>query len=237
MVADDMASRFLADLENQHTNRDDAVTACYYCTGHRRPPDLGMAEGGAWKPMTKYYPLIARAVAGLDQNTGETRRALYEHVRTALVNKLRGLDPPLSDVEITSERLGLEEAISRVEAEAARHPAAGSRPGSISRSSTTTAAEPYWRSRKALRASERSTISSRRWGSERSRCKEPFVPQCGLFLKALACSRPTEMTEQSSIAGSRSSLTRSVTGSASTLRLSTISPAPDALDIRRGLGV
>ncbi len=74
--------------------------------------------------MTKYYPLIARAVAGLDQNTGEARRALYEHVRTALVNKLRGLDPPLSEVEITSERLGLEEAISRVEAEAARRSAA-----------------------------------------------------------------------------------------------------------------
>ena len=134
--------------------------------------------------MTKYYPLIARAVAGLDQSTGEARRALYEHVRTALVNKLRGLDPPLSEVEITSERLGLEEAISRVEAEAARHPAAGSRPGSISRSSTTTAAEPYWRSRKAPRASERSTISLRRWGSERSRRKEPFdVPVRGSFLK------------------------------------------------------
>lgn len=70
--------------------------------------------------MADYYPLIARAVAGLDKNTGEARRALYERARTALVAQLRGTDPPLDEAEITRERLALEEAIRKVETEAAR---------------------------------------------------------------------------------------------------------------------
>ncbi len=70
--------------------------------------------------MADYYPLIARAVAGLEKNTGEARRALYERARTALVAQLRGINPPLQEAEITRERLALEEAIRKVEAEAAR---------------------------------------------------------------------------------------------------------------------
>lgn len=71
--------------------------------------------------MADYQPLIARAVAGLENNTGENRRALYERARTALVNQLRGVDPPLDESEITRERLALEEAIRKVEAESVRH--------------------------------------------------------------------------------------------------------------------
>src|SRR5882757_6118955 len=71
--------------------------------------------------MADYYPLVAKAVAGLEKNTGEGRRALYERARTALVAQLRGMnDPPLTEAEITRERLALEEAIRKVEAEAAR---------------------------------------------------------------------------------------------------------------------
>jgi hypothetical protein len=70
--------------------------------------------------MTDYLPLIARAVDGLDRSTGEARRALYERARTALVTQLRGVDPPLSESEITKERLALEDAIRKVEADAAR---------------------------------------------------------------------------------------------------------------------
>jgi hypothetical protein len=78
---------------------------------------LAVTAGNA---MTDYYPLIARAVAGLEKNTGDQRRALYERARTALVAQLRGLDPPLTESEITRERLALEESIRKVEAEAAR---------------------------------------------------------------------------------------------------------------------
>ena len=70
--------------------------------------------------MADYYPLIARAVAGLDKNTGENRRALYERARTALVNQLRGVEPALDESDITRERLALEEAIRKLEVEAAK---------------------------------------------------------------------------------------------------------------------
>jgi hypothetical protein len=83
--------------------------------------------------MADYYPLIARAVGGLDKNTGDARRALYERARTALVNQLRGVEPALSESEITRERLALEEAIRKVEAESARHSRADApRPGAKS---------------------------------------------------------------------------------------------------------
>jgi hypothetical protein len=70
--------------------------------------------------MADYYPLIARAVAGLEKNTGEARRALYERARKALLDQLRNSEPALGESEITRERLALEESIRKVEAEAAR---------------------------------------------------------------------------------------------------------------------
>jgi len=70
--------------------------------------------------MADYLPLISRAVAGLEKNTGENRRVLYERARSALVNQLRGVDPPLEEADITRERLALEDAIRKVEAEAVK---------------------------------------------------------------------------------------------------------------------
>ena len=66
-----------------------------------------------------YYPLIARAVERLDRSTGETRRAVYERARKA-VAQLHSNQPALLDADITKERIALEEAILKVEAEAAR---------------------------------------------------------------------------------------------------------------------
>jgi hypothetical protein len=70
--------------------------------------------------MADYFPLIARAVAGLERNNGENRRALYERARTALVAQLRSVSPALNEADITRERLALEEAIRKVEGEATR---------------------------------------------------------------------------------------------------------------------
>ena len=71
--------------------------------------------------MADYYPLIARAIAGLDPSaSGEARRALYERARTALIGQLRGVQPALTEAEITRERLALEDAVRRVEADAAK---------------------------------------------------------------------------------------------------------------------
>src|SRR5690349_15351956 len=70
--------------------------------------------------MADYYPLISRAVGGLDNNTGENRRALYERARGALLQQLRGATPALNEEQIGRERQALEEAIRKVEAEAAQ---------------------------------------------------------------------------------------------------------------------
>src|ERR1700712_4708987 len=80
--------------------------------------------------MADYYPLIARAIAGLDPSApGESRRALYERARSALIAQLRSVHPPLSESEITRERLSLEEAVRKVESEAAQRARDASRPG------------------------------------------------------------------------------------------------------------
>jgi hypothetical protein len=78
--------------------------------------------------MADYHPLITRAVEGLANNTAEARRTLYERARAALVAQLRGIDPPLSEAEITRERLALEDAIRKVEAEAVRKARSEPRP-------------------------------------------------------------------------------------------------------------
>src|SRR3954470_6405046 len=70
--------------------------------------------------MADYHPLISRAVAGLEKNTGENRRVLYERARAALVNQLRSVEPALEESDITRERLALEEAIRKVEADASK---------------------------------------------------------------------------------------------------------------------
>ena len=70
--------------------------------------------------MADYHPLIARAVEGLENSTGEARRALYERARAALVSQLRSIEPALSEADITRERLALEDAIRKVEAESVR---------------------------------------------------------------------------------------------------------------------
>jgi hypothetical protein len=85
--------------------------------------------------MADYYPLIARAIAGLDPSApGESRRALYERARAALIAQLRSVQPPLSESEITRERLSLEEAVRKVESEAAQRARDASRAGDAARS-------------------------------------------------------------------------------------------------------
>src|SRR6516225_9662579 len=70
--------------------------------------------------MADYYPLISRAVAGVEPNTGENRRSLYKRARNALLDQLRSVRPPLSETDITRERLALEEAIRKIESDVAR---------------------------------------------------------------------------------------------------------------------
>lgn len=67
--------------------------------------------------MADFYPILARAINGLADKSPEARRSVYDRARTALIAQLRSLEPPLSEADITRERLALDEAVSRIEAE------------------------------------------------------------------------------------------------------------------------
>jgi hypothetical protein len=114
--------------------------------------------------MADYYPLIARAISGLDPSApGESRRALYERARAALIAQLRGVQPPLSESEITRERLSLEEAVRKVESEAAQRARDATRPGDAPRSGDATRSNDPSRSGDASRA-----------GGDRARAGDSF---------------------------------------------------------------
>lgn len=74
--------------------------------------------------MAEYYPLIAKAIASLPNPTVETRHAIYERARTALVRQLRNMQPPAPESDITREANALDEAIARLETELAPPPPA-----------------------------------------------------------------------------------------------------------------
>jgi hypothetical protein len=128
--------------------------------------------------MADYYPLIARAIAGLDPGApGESRRALYERARSALIAQLRSVDPPLSESEITRERLSLEEAVRKVESEAAARardlsrPDAGARgrPGDALRAGARTAP-------KSGEAAPAEPSAAQQAAQPPARARQPIVP-------------------------------------------------------------
>ena len=74
--------------------------------------------------MADYYGLLARAVQALPRNEKSSRLEIYAKARHALIRQLKAIDPPLPPEEISKQRLSLEEAIRRVEREAAEAAAA-----------------------------------------------------------------------------------------------------------------
>ncbi|TDR89251.1 histidine kinase [Enterovirga rhinocerotis] len=65
--------------------------------------------------MADYYPLLARALDGLSDNTPDTRALVFDRARAALTSQLRAVQPPLADEELAREIASLDEAISRAE--------------------------------------------------------------------------------------------------------------------------
>jgi class 3 adenylate cyclase len=106
-----VAGLFTTEERGSHQFKDVFETVTLYRV-------IGATSGGQPKP--SYDRLIARAVSGLERSTAETRQAVYEQARKALVAHLRFNQPALSNVYITKERIVLEEAIRKVETEAAR---------------------------------------------------------------------------------------------------------------------
>lgn len=68
--------------------------------------------------MAEYYAVLKKAVGGLGSASAESRRAVYDKARNALIGQLKAIDPPLAASDISRQRLELEEAIRRVEREA-----------------------------------------------------------------------------------------------------------------------
>jgi hypothetical protein len=66
--------------------------------------------------MADYYSLISRAVAALEVNGFEERRAIYNRARSIQSYQLG--KPPFNKADRDRERSMLEDAISRVETEA-----------------------------------------------------------------------------------------------------------------------
>jgi hypothetical protein len=67
--------------------------------------------------MADYYPVLARAVSRLANNTVQARRELYAHARTIIVEQFPGRDRQQLTPQAMRERAALETAIRRVEAE------------------------------------------------------------------------------------------------------------------------
>jgi hypothetical protein len=67
--------------------------------------------------MAEYYPLLAKAVVGLPSSTPETRRAVYERARKALIGQLQSLQPPVPEADLRREIDALDAAVARLEAE------------------------------------------------------------------------------------------------------------------------
>ena len=91
--------------------------------------------------MAEYYAVLSKAVASLEVSSPESRRAVYDKARNALIGQLKAIVPPLPTSEISRQRLELEEAIRRAEREATAAGSAGSaRP--VSRPATAAPAPP-----------------------------------------------------------------------------------------------
>ena len=65
--------------------------------------------------MADFYPVLSRAIAGLQEQTPEARRAVFDRAKQVLVTQLRNVDPPVSEADIMRQRLALDDVIARIE--------------------------------------------------------------------------------------------------------------------------
>ena len=72
--------------------------------------------------MVDYYAVLQRAVAALDPNTRDARWHLYDRARRTVADRLRSIDPPLSEDEIERSLASVDSAIAQIEYETSRPP-------------------------------------------------------------------------------------------------------------------
>src|SRR6478752_4345749 len=142
--------------------------------------------------MVDYYSILTRAVASLSPNTSEQRRDLYDRAHMTLVEKIRAVDPTLSDPALNAERAALEAAIQRVERDALRSAAPAS--------TRSRAACPRLSGQAAIEGYAKTATHRRRSG-----WRSPHSPRwCGdLFLLAAQYRGPAEHLESANGDGRR----------------------------------
>ena len=101
-----------------------------------------------------YYPLVSRAVSSLEGDNPESREALFERIRSLLINQLRSRQPPVSISELARQRAALDAAIRRVELDSLRR----SRISGSRQTTLTRAIERLPRSLYAVREWARATL-------------------------------------------------------------------------------
>ncbi len=69
--------------------------------------------------MADYYPLLSKAVAGLDPGTQEARQSIYDRARMALTRQMASMDPPVAQPVIDREIAALDAVVQRIEREVA----------------------------------------------------------------------------------------------------------------------
>jgi hypothetical protein len=105
----------------QH-NIDDDAAQHISATDEAAP----QSDANSLRSTTDYYPVIARGVSMLPNNTREARQALYDRAWVALAAHLLERDPPASDPQVASEQLAFQSAICKVEVEIAVNKVEGS---------------------------------------------------------------------------------------------------------------
>lgn len=78
--------------------------------------------------MADYYSVILNAVGKLDPNTVDARRAIYQRARRAMLDRLRGVEPPLPKAVVDAELDEFDQAVERVEAQHGGSVAGGAPP-------------------------------------------------------------------------------------------------------------
>ena len=121
--------------------------------------------------MADYYPLLARAISSLPNSTRDSRDAIYQRARNALIGQLRSVEPPISEADINVERDALDLAVRRLEDEIARKSTASATATSLPASAAPSSAAPA-----SSIAGRPASAAPAGTGFQSASPRQPFVP-------------------------------------------------------------
>src|SRR5947208_23136 len=63
----------------------------------------------------EYFALLSEAVSQIDPESYQARGAVYDRIRSVVLNTLRAADPPLSEIDIAREMRHFKDALRTIE--------------------------------------------------------------------------------------------------------------------------